>query len=491
MSKEDNLQQKTVKGLAWSFIEIMANYGIQFIVMIILARLLSPEHFGLLGMIMIFIALSQTLIDSGFSQALIREQSVSKIDYSTVFIFNLIFSVIIFLLIYFIAPLVSYFYSEPRLISILRVLGVVVFFQAISIVPRTMLTRNVDFKSQTKVSVIASTVSGVISISMAFAGYGVWSLVFRIVIQHVVQSIMFIYINKWKPDFEFNLVSFKRFYSFGWRLLVSSLIDTFYKNIYYVIIGKMYSKTSLGYYTNSRQVRDAINQGFTRSIQRVTYPVLSSIKAKDEQLKSGFEKVIRLTAYIFFPMMIGIAAISDNLIVLLMGTKWKPAVIYFQLLCVASILYPMHAINLNILKVKGRSDLFLRLEIIKKILSTVAIIITILLDLGVASFIIATIITSHLGLIINTFYSGKELGYGIIEQVGDMLPSYIISFIMGAIVLIFGSIINLHSTVIILLQIFLGVCIYIILSKLFKLKEFNEFLNLVKSFTFKRVDGSR
>lgn len=487
MSNNKQLRQKTFIGFLWSFFDLIANQGMQFIIMIILARILVPEHFGLLGMVMIFVALSQTLVDSGFSQALIRERKVSSIDYSTTFIFNMAFSIGIFVLIYIIAPFISSFYSEPRLVPILRVIGLTVFFQAISIVPRTMLTRKIDFKSLTKVSVVASMSSGVIAIIMALLGLGVWSLVFRIVILQAVQSVMLIYINRWKPTFQFSLVSFKTFFSFGWKLLVSSLIDTIYTNIYYVIIGKMYTKRDLGYYTNARQVRDAINKGITSSIQRVTYPVLSSLQTEEEKLKYGFKKVIRLTAYVFFPIMIGLAAISEELIVLLMGNQWKPAVLYFQLLCIGAILLPMHSINLNILKVKGRSDLFLKLEIIKKIITTIALIVTIFLNLGVASFIVTSIITSHLALLVNTFYSGKEIDYGTKEQITDLLPFYLLSFFMGAIVWGSGNVINGHPVFVVILQVMIGVIIYASFSKLFKIREFSDIIKMLESFLFKKV----
>lgn len=479
MSKKTKLQKKTLTGLFWSFIDLVSNQAIQFFIMIILARLLLPEHFGLLGMVMIFVALSQTLVDSGFSQALIRENKVSKIDYSTVFVFNLIFSIAIFGLIYAIAPLVSVFYNEPKITSILRVIGLVVFFQALSIVPRTMLTRSVDFKSQAKVSVTASITSGIIAIVMAAKGFGVWSLVFRIIIQKLIESVLLIYTNRWIPEFKFSFNVFKKFYNFGWKLLLSSLIDTFYKNLYYVIIGRLYTTKDLGYYTNARQIRDAINRGITHSIQRVTYPVLSSIQSEDEKLKHGFKKLIRLTAYIFFPIMLGLAAIAENLIIFVLGNQWESAIIYFQLLCIAAMLYPLHAINLNILKVKGRSDLFLILEIIKKTITTVALIITIILNLGVSSFIITAIIVTHLGLIVNTYYSGKEIGYGTLEQIKDMFTSYLLSFTMGGIVLFVGRIFDTNIILLIILQVVLGILIYVGISILLKNNEFKEILRLL------------
>lgn len=474
------LKNKTVTGIMWSFIDLMANQGIQFIIMIILARLLAPENFGLLGMVIIFISLSQTLIDSGFSQALIREKNVKRIDYSTVFIFNMLFSIIIFILIYCLAPFVSDFYNEPKLTSILRVISLIVFFQALSIIPRTILTKQMDFKSQTKVSLVSSITSGLLAIILAATGFGIWALVIRIVSQKILETIMLIYINKWRPVFEFSRKSFTKYFGFGWKLLLSSLIDTTYNNIYYVIIGRIYTTRELGFYTNARQIRDAVNQGITKSIQRVTYPVMSSIRTEEERLKYGFKKIIKVTAFLFFPIMLGLAAISEQLLVMLMGEKWLPAVEYFQLLCIAAILFPMHAINLNILKVKGRSDLFLKLEVIKKVMTTIALIITIILDLGVSSFIVTAIITSHLGLFINTYYSGKLINYGSIEQVKDLLPAYILSFFMGILVFFIGLKIDSYFIVIIIVQVIVGMIIYGGLSKLFRIKELEEILNLLK-----------
>ncbi|MFC5711446.1 lipopolysaccharide biosynthesis protein [Thalassorhabdus alkalitolerans] len=485
MKKNNQLTHKTLKGLIWSFIDLMANQGIQFIILIILARLLVPEHFGLLGMVMIFVALSQTLVDSGFSQALIREEKVGQIDYSTTFYVNLSLSLIIFLMIFNLAPLVSGFFNEPQLIEVLRVISLVVLFQAISIVPRTILIRKVDFKTQTKVSITASISSGAIAISMALLGLGVWSLIFRILIQKAVEAILLLYINKWFPTFEFSVYSFKKFFTFSWKLLASSLIDTSYRNIYYVIIGRMYTTGDLGYYTNAKQFRDAINQGITRSIQRVTYPVLSSVQTEEAKLKYGFKKLIRITGYVSFPMMLGMAAIAQHLIVLLMGEHWEPAVVYFQLLCVAAILYPMHAINLNILKVKGRSDLFLKIEILKKVITTIAIILAILGNIGVVGFILAAIVTTHLALFINTYYSGKEIDYGTNEQIRDLLPSYLLSFIMAGVIYLLGIFIPFHSMLVITFQIFVGALIYVGISRLLNYKEFYEVVRMIKPYIYK------
>lgn len=485
MSIKKGLQKKTLSGLIWSFIDLIANQGIQFIIMVILARLLLPDHFGLIGMIMIFVALSQTLVDSGFSQALIREEKLNKIDYSTIFIFNLFFSIIIYLLIYSIAPLVSQFYSEPRIVNLLRVIGLVVFFQAISIVPRTILIRKVDFKTQAKVSVVSSVLSGLFAIFLAMNGAGVWALVYRILIQKAIESIILIFINKFKIKMKFSFTSFRKFYSFGWKLLVSSIIDTIYMNIYYVIIGKMYTTRDLGLYTNARQLRDSINNGITRSIQRVTYPVLSNIQSEENKLKSSFKKLIQITAYIFFPLMLGLSAVSDSLIVFILGSKWEEAIIYFKLLCVATILYPMHAINLNILKVKGRSDLFLRLEIYKKIMTTCALGVTVYLNLGVTSFILTAIITSHISLFINTYYSGKEIGYGTKDQIKDLIPTYLISFIMAITVYYIGVSLNQHLILIVIIQVLSGILIYIVLSFVFKIQQIFEVWRIIKSLTMK------
>ena len=359
------LKNKTIKGMFWSFSEIISSQGINFLVQIVLARLLVPEDFGLIGMMTIFIAVSQSLIDSGFTSALIREKNPSQSDYSTVFYFNLVTSVLIYITLFFSSGLISNFYNEPRLENIIKILSIVIIINSFGLIQRTILTKEVDFKTQTRITLVSSILSGIGAVLLAFLGFGVWALVFRNLIMQFIQALLLTLHNKWRPKLEFNIDSFKRLFGFGWKLLISGLLNTVYDNIYYLIIGRYFSTTSLGYFTNAKKLNDISSRTISQAVQKVSYPVLSEIQDDENLLRNGFKKIIKASTFINFPLMIGLASIADPLIKVVFGEKWIPSIPYFQILCFAGMFYALHAINLNILQVKGRSDLFLKLEIIK------------------------------------------------------------------------------------------------------------------------------
>lgn len=486
MKDTASLTNKTTRAIVWSFTELTANYGIQFIVQVVLARLLAPEHFGVFGMILVFIAISNSIVDSGFTQALIRDQQTTQEDYSTVFFFNLGISIILYGILFISSKGISVFFEEPQLIEIIRVLSIVIIINAFAIIQRVMLMKKIDFRTITKISVISSVISGTITIIVAVLGFGVWSLVVNMIALQLIQTLLLIIYNRWLPSFIFNYQSFKRFFSFGSKLLLSGLIDTFYNNLYFIIIGKFFSITQLGYYTNAVKVRDLASQSLASTVQRVTYPVLSSIQEDEKRLKEGFKKTIKISAFINFPLLIGLAAIGNPLFQIVFGEKWIPSVIYFQLLCFAGMLYPLHALNLNILQVKGRSDLFLRLEIIKKSLLTVLIVLSLLFKLGIIGLICAAVINSYLSLFINMYYSAREISYSCLEQLKDIMPSLGISLFMGISVYAISPFLNDNHLFLLLCQITLGIIVYIGLSKLLKINEFEIIYELLISLLFKR-----
>ncbi|ANU10178.1 lipopolysaccharide biosynthesis protein [Planococcus antarcticus DSM 14505] len=479
MKQESSLKKKTISGLLWSFGDMMGNQGVQFIIQIILARLLTPTEFGLIGMILVFVALSNSLVDSGFTQALIRDQKANQTDYSTVFYFNLAVSLFIYGVLFLSAPLISNFFDQAQLISIIRVLSLGVIINAFSIIPRAMFTKEVNFKVQAKVNMTASILSGAIAVVMAVMGFGVWSLVVRMLALNLIQALLLVFSRKWLPTLVFSIASFKRLFGFGWKLLVSGLIDTAYNNIYYLIIGKQYSVKSLGYYTNAAKFSDVATQTLTATIQRVTYPVLSGIQDQEERLKQSFKKVIKLSGFLIFPVMIGIAAVAEPLIYLIFGEKWMTMVPYFQLLCIAGMLYPIHALNLNILQVKGRSDLFLYLEIIKTIIPTTMIFIVIWMDWSIIVLVATIVLDSHISLFINIYFSGREISYSVKEQVRDLLPIYAISFGMGAVVYGIGRLLPFSELLTLLLQIGIGLVLYVGICRLLKIKEFDTVYDLL------------
>ncbi len=467
------LKQKTVSGTIWSFIDSFANQGIQFIAGIVLARILSPTEFGLIGMLTIFIALSQSFIDSGFTNALIRKQDCTQTDYSTVFYFNIVVGIIFYLILFFFADSIGTFFNEPQLELLLQVLGLGLILNALGIIQRTILTKNIDFKLQTRVSVVSSTLSALIAISMALNGFGVWSLVALTLSRFGFNSLFLWIWAKWRPSLIFSIKSFKDLFSFGSKLLISGLIDTAYRNIYYLIIGKYFSATELGYYTRADQFQALPSQQLTGIFGRVSYPILSTIQDDVKKLKTAYKQIIKSTMLITFVLMLGMAAIAKPMILILVGEKWLPSVIYLQMLCFVGMFYPLHALNLNMLKVQGRSDLFLRLEIIKTVLAVPVIIIGILY--GIKIMICGMLINTIIAYYLNSYWSGKFIGYSSFEQIKDIFPSFLLAFTVSAIIYIIGNVIDLSNIWILITQLIIGAVLTIILAEIFKL---NSYLNL-------------
>jgi len=488
MSEISSLKKKTIAGLFWSFLDLIANQGLQFIIQIILARLLIPKDFGIIGMLTIFIALSGTLIDSGFSQALIRNKEASEEDYSTVFNFNLIISITLYIILYLSANSISAYFNEPKLISILRILSLVIIINSFSIVQRVILTKKIDFKTQTNINVLSSVISGAIAIICAYNGLGVWSLVIRTLSMQLMQAVLLWFKNKWRPKLIFNANSFKNMFNFGWKLLASGVINTVYTNLYYIIIGKVFSASELGYYTNAQKLNDTVSQTITMSVQRVSYPVLSKLQDDKERLKYSYRKIIKTVVFINFPLMLGLAAVAKPLIYILFGYKWSGSVIYFQFLCFAGMMFPLHAINLDILQVKGRSDLFLRLEIIKKAIFTVLIIAAITLKLGIMGLIGALVLNSYISYFLNSYYSAELIDYSTKHQLVDILPAFIISIIMGIVVYasnIFMPDINIIKLI---LQTLLGIITYVVISKIINAEGLREIFKLLSPLIAKLKD---
>jgi len=479
MKHENSLKSKTIHGFFWSFVDLIMNQGLQFIIQIILARLLLPEHFGVIGMITIFISISNAVVDSGFSNALIREKEVSQKDYSTVFYFNLIIAVLIYIILFFSAPAISNFFDEKILINILRILAISLIINSFGIIQQTMLVRKIDFKTQTKINMISSLFSGCIGIIAAIMGMEVWSLVIRTLTMNFIQSLLLISYNRWMPSLVFDMNSFKKLFKYGWKMLVSGLIDTFYCNLYCLIIGKNFSVLELGYYTNADKLKSTVSQSITGAIQKVSYPVLSSIEGGDIKLKSAYKRIIKSCAFIIFPVMIGLAAVGQPLISLLLGEKWINSIIFFQILCFEGMLYPIHAINLNILQVKGRSDLFLKLELIKKVIGISIIVITLALGFGVMGLLWGIVLQCYITYFLNAHYSNILIKYSIKEQLKDMYPSFFSSTIMGVIVYFIGITLPFNNIIILLIQVILGALIYILISKIIKSEELSMMMNLI------------
>ena len=473
----DSLKSKTVKGVVWSSIERFSTQGVQFLIMIIMARLLTPKDYGLIGMLAIFLAVAQSLIDSGFSQALIRKQDRTDVDNSTVFYFNIVVSSALYLILFIAAPFVADFYNQPELTSVMRVVCLGVILNSLAVVQRALLTVRIDFKTQAKASLSAAVISGCIGIVLAYCGFGVWSLVVQQLLNLSVNTLLLWIFSKWRPIAVFSWKSFHELFAFGSKLLASGLLDTLYRNIYPIVIGKLFSASSLGHYTRAHQFSEFPSSNVTGIIQRVTYPILCGIQDETERLAIVYRKFLKLSAFIIFPLMIGLSAVARPFIDIALGTQWGFCGQLLQIICFAMMWYPIHAINLNLLQVKGRSDLFLRLEIIKKILGITVLCIT--APFGLVVMCYGQIFNSIVALVINTYYTGKLINVGFIRQMKDLLPTILLSLTMfGAILLVNGFIeVNMHRLVI---GVLVGIIVYASGSYIFKFKELQTLFSLIR-----------
>lgn len=471
------LKQKTISGITWSFIDNFATIGIAFVVEIVLARLLEPYEFGLVGMTTLFIAISKSFIDSGFTQALIRKKDCKQIDYSTVFYFNLAVGILFFIALLFAAPLISDFFNEPQLTLIIQILAAGLIINSFAIVQRARLTKEINFKLQTRISIIASISSGIIGIWMALNNYGVWSLVAKTLAGYACITLLLWAWNRWRPTLEFSKESFKEMFSFGSKLLTSGLIDTTYQNIFLLIIGKYFSSAELGFYTRADQFKNLPSQNITIVIQRVSFPVLASIQDDKPKLKTAYKKLIRSTMLISFVLMFGLAAIAEPLVITLIGSKWQPSIIYLQLLCFAGMFYPLNAINLNMLQVLGRSDIFLKLEVVKKILAVPVIIIGIFY--GIIPLILSMIIISLIAYYLNSYWSGILISYSIKEQIMDILPSLWMGLAIGVLIFSMGLLLHFSYLVKLIIQIVSGTILFVGLSEILKFRDYIYLKNII------------
>ncbi|MCG9639522.1 lipopolysaccharide biosynthesis protein [Vibrio sp. Isolate34] len=422
-----SIKRKTANGLKWSAIERILTQFVQLIVMLYLARLLGPEAFGLIGMLAIFIAVSQVLIDSGFTSALIRKKDVVDEDFTTAFLFNVVSSLVCYLLLYISSETIAEFFKQPELITLTKVISIVIIINSLTIVQKAMLTIAMDFKTQAKASIISVLISSFVAIIFALNEFGVWSLVAQTITMSICNAIMLNIFCPWKPRLAFSLLSFRYLFNFGSKLLLSGILDTIYKNIYQVIIGKYFNVGQVGQFTQANQVSSVPAITMTSIIQRVTYPMLSKMQGDSTQLESAYLLTLRLAAAVIFPLLFGLAVTAEWLITTILGSEWAMAAELVTILSVGFLLYPIHAINLNLLQVKGRTDLFLKLEVIKKILITVILFITV--PLGIKAMCVGLTIHSYIALVINTYYTGKIANLSLKRQIYSLLPIWIISLI--------------------------------------------------------------
>lgn len=472
----DSLKAKTVRGTIWSGIDSIAGQGITFLVGLVLARLLSPQEYGLIGYITIIVAILNSIVDSGFSNALIRKKDAGEIDYNTTFIFNLVLSLLMAGVMIVTAGPISRFFNEPELVPLIRVMSAIVVINAAAIVQRTTLTKRVDFKTQTKVSLIASATSGVVGIGMALSGMGVWSLVGQQLSRQLLNTVFLWIFNRWIPTLQFSWRSFRELFGFGWKLMVSGLIDTTWKEIYQLVIGKCYTTETLGQYTRGKQFSDIFSSNMTTIIQRVSYPVLSSVQDERTRLKEGYRKIIKVSMLLSFVLLFGLGAVAEPLLYVLIGGQWSEAARYLQIIVFSACLYPLHAINLNMLQVQGRSDLFLKLEIVKKIIAIGPILLGVFIS--IEWMLWGSVLIGLFAYWLNSFYSGKMIDYGSLAQLRDIAPSFGVAFVMMA-ALYALTLTELPPVALLAVQLIAGAGIAIGLCELLRLEEYYELKNIV------------
>lgn len=472
-----SIKSVAAKGIFWSAVDKFAVQVGQFIVGVVLARILMPEDFGLIGIIYIFIAISQTFIESGLGTGLIQRQSRSEIDFSTLFIFNLIVSSFFYLILFFLAPFISSFFNQPRLTDITRILSLILFLNAFAIVQRTKLTIAIDFKSIAKSNVIGMVIGGLCGVIAAINEFGVWALVIQLLTSSLVSSIYLWIVSNWRPSIAFSKKSFNSLFGYGSKLLLAGLYAQLLNNIYNICLGKFYSSTSLGYYTRAKSFADISAGTIVNVLQQSTFPILAAVQHNKEKLISIYSRMIRMSAFLIIPIMTLIALLAKPIVILLLTEKWSSLIPLLQWIVFSRVFLPMSSLNLNLLNAVGRSDLFLKVDLSKLPLTILAMVITI--PLGVKSIVIGHVVTSAVFFVVNAYLPGKFYGYGAIKQLKEMMPFCFATIVMAVIVFVMTCFID-NLVLQLFFGVILGFIVYLLISWLMKLEELNEVLKILK-----------
>lgn len=470
------LRNKALKGVLWSSIDKAGVKAMSFIVSIVIARILSPSDYGIIGMILVFIAIANIFIDSGMSQALVQRKNRTSADMSTAFYFNIAVAVICYLVLFFSAPLISNFYEVALLVPILRILGLNIIISAFATVQRANLLAKLDFRTIAIVHIGGVSVSGAVGIWMAYAGYGVWALVGQQMASTFASTLIFWILGKWHPNAGFSQESFKGLWKFGSKLLATGLVSTIMREIYSVAIGKAYRSAELGYYTRAIQTSDMVAITTNDIINAVTFPILSSLQDDRSRMVDVYSRMLGMTAFCIFPIMTGLAVVASPFISVLLTDKWLPVVPLLQWLCFARMFTPISALNMNILNAMGRSDLFMKLDFSKLPLTIVTMIITI--PLGVKAIVIGNFINTFICYFINAYLPGKMFNFGVKAQFKIFWKIAIATSIMALSVWL--SMFLFKSTILKLaIGILTGILSYTVSSYILKIREESEIINIL------------
>lgn len=469
-----SLANKTLLGIAWNFTEQFSRRGVGLLTTFVLAYFLTPADFGLVAMMAVFIALASSLMDMGFKQALIRLKQAGQEDFDTAFYANILLGLLSYLLLFSCAPWIAVFYEEPQLTSLIRIAGLVVLIHAFQIVQSAILSRALNFKAQFKASLPAALVSSLVALLLAYQGAGVWALVVQVLVAELLIAVILWRQAAWRPAAGFNRVSLSSMYAFGYKLFLAGLLDTVFKNIYILVISKLFTASAAGLYFFAEKIKDLVLSQLVGSIQTVTYPALSTLQDDDAQLKLSYRSLIGVTSFLLSPALIFLAALAEPLFQLLLPEKWWPAAAYLQLMCLAALLYPLHAINLNILQVKGRSDLFLYLELMKKAIVVVVLLVSV--QFGVLGILVGQLVSSILCYLPNSYYSVQLIGYSVAEQLADFLPGMLLAGLIGAGIYAATLLWDTGPLLILILSGGSGVVLYCLGAGLLKLQAWDSIL---------------
>ena len=463
----------------WRFLERCGAQGVTFIVSIVLARLLDPTVYGTVALVTIFTTIMQVFVDSGMGNALIQKKDADDLDFSSVFYFNMAMCSVLYLIMFFAAPFIASFYRMPELTAIVRVLSFVVVISGVKNVQQAYVSRHLMFK-RFFFSTLGGTIgAAVIGIAMAYLGFGVWALVVQMLFNAAVDTTILWITVKWRPKKMFSFQRLKSLFSYGWKLLASSLIDTVYNDLRQLIIGKKYSSGDLAYYNQGKKFPQLIVTNINTSIDSVLLPTMS--KAQDDMaaVRSMTRRAIKTSTFLMMPAMIGLAVCAEPLVQLILTEKWLPCVLFLRIFCITYAFYPIHTANLNAIKAMGRSDLFLKLEIIKKTVGIIAILITMWISVQAMAY--SFLVTTILNQIINSWPNKKLLNYSYLEQVKDMMPQILLSLGMGAAIYAV-SFLHLSASLTLLIQIPLGVLVYWSGSRIFHVESYTYIIEMVKNF---------
>lgn len=474
---EQSLKDKTIKGTFWSAADAFLGQGVTFVIGIILARMLTPAEYGLIGIVLIFTIILSGVVDSGFSNALIRKKDTTDEDYNTMFITNMVISLAMFLLLFLTAPFIAQFFGREELVDLCRVMGLILIIQALSITQTTILTKQIDFKTKTKASLISAIASGLVGIGMAYAGFGVWALVGQQISRCLLYTLVLWGLVHWWPKFSFNKDSFRYMWGFGWKLMVSGLLYNIWNQLYQVVVGKFYSADTLGQYTRSKEYANIFSSNLTAIIQRVSFPALAEVQDDTERMVMAYRKIIKVSMFVTVVSMVSIAAIAEPLIFCLIGSQWSEAASYLPLICLSMVLYPLHAINLNMLQIQGRSDIFLVLEIVKKIIGVVPLLLGVFVN--IYWMLWGVIITGVIAFFLNSYYTGKKLKYSSWMQLKDISASFTVSLIM-AVAVYFLKYIPVSYWIVLPLQLLVGATMFFVICEKTKLEEYQEIKAITK-----------